>query len=260
AKVIQKGRYLTPIDLGLIASIGIPEVTVRRRLRVAVFSTGDELVEPGRELQDGQIYNSNRISLLSLVRQVGYEPIDCGIVEDTLVATKTALAAAAKQADVVISSGGVSVGEEDHVKPAIETLGSLELWKVQMKPGKPVAYGRIEQTPFIGLPGNPVSSYIVFQLLALPLLAKLQGDERFLPRAYKVPSGFDKASVTREEYIRVRLIKSESGENSVERFSNLSSGVLSSLAWADGLVRQNIDKEISTGEPVEFLPFVRGVL
>jgi len=258
--VVARGKKLTAVDLGLIASLGLAEVKVRRSLRVAIFSTGDELVEPGQALREGQIYNSNRTMLLALCQQLGYQPIDCGIVEDTLVATKTALANAAQEADVVISSGGVSVGEEDHVKPAIESLGSLDLWKVQMKPGKPVAFGRIEKTPFLGLPGNPVSSYTVFQLFAIPLLAKLQGDSFRAPIAYKVLSGFDKATVSREEYIRVRLTQSESSELTVERFSNLSSGVLSSLSWADGLVRQKIEEEIFQGQAVEFLPFARGLL
>lgn len=258
--VIAQGKNLTAVDLGLIASVGYAQIEVRRPLRVAIFSTGDELVEPGQTLQEGQIYNSNRIMLLSLCQQLGYQAIDCGIVEDTLAATEAALAKAAQEADVVISSGGVSVGEEDHVKPAIESLGSLDLWKVQMKPGKPVAFGRIEQTPFLGLPGNPVSSFTVFQLFAIPLLAKLQGENARSPNAYRVLSSFDKASVSREEYIRVRLIRSESNELMVERFSNLSSGVLSSLSWADGLVRQKIDEEIHQGQSIEFLPLTRGLL
>ena len=260
ATVVEKGKSLTAIDLGLIASVGQPEVAVRKPLRVAIFSTGDELIEPGETLQEGQIYNSNRVALMNLCRQLGYQPIDCGIVEDSFAATKMALQEAAANADIVISSGGVSVGEEDHVKPAVEALGSLDLWKVQMKPGKPVAFGKIKATPFLGLPGNPVSSYIVFQLLAVPLLAALQGQVIPSVTAYPINAAFSKRKVSREEYIRVRLTKSAIGRLNVERFSNLSSGVLSSLAWADGLVKQKVGEEIEQGKPVEFLPFSKGLL
>ena len=257
--VVKNSKRLNAIDLGLIASIGNATVNVRRSLRVAIFSTGDELVEPGQTLLEGQIYNSNRTSLTALCRQLGYQVIDCGIVEDTFEATKEALQNAAQNADVVISSGGVSVGEEDHVKPAVEALGSLDLWKVQMKPGKPVAFGRIADKPFLGLPGNPVSTYIVFQLLAVPLLAILQGEQPKSPTCFAVVSGFDKPSVSREEYIRVRLVN-ENGGLMVQRFDNQSSGVMSSLAWADGLVRQKIDEQIVAGKTIDFLPLNEGLL
>lgn len=257
--VVKNSKRLNAIDLGLIASIGNATVDVRRSLRVAIFSTGDELVEPGQTLLEGQIYNSNRTSLTALCRQLGYQVIDCGIVEDTFVATKEALQNAAQNADVVITSGGVSVGEEDHVKPAVEALGSLDLWKVQMKPGKPVAFGRIADKPFLGLPGNPVSTYIVFQLLAVPLLAILQGVQPKSPNCFAVVSGFDKPSVSREEYIRVRLVN-ENGGLMVQRFDNQSSGVMSSLAWADGLVRQKIDEQIVAGKTIDFLPLNEGLL
>ena len=257
--VIAAGQRLNAIDLSLIASVGCAKIDVHRPLIVAIFSTGDELVEPGDVLREGQIYNSNRIALTALCKQLGYQVIDCGIIEDTLEATKEALQSAAAEADIVISSGGVSVGEEDHVKPAVESLGSLDLWKVQMKPGKPVAFGRINKTPFLGLPGNPVSSYIVFQLLGVPLLAKLQGEKHHSPAAFEVCAGFEKMSVSREEYLRVRLIN-ENGELIVQRFDNQSSGVLFSLAWADGLVRQNIGQRICMGSKVDFLPLHHGLL
>ncbi|MBX2848581.1 MAG: molybdopterin molybdotransferase MoeA [Acidiferrobacterales bacterium] len=258
--VVEKNKRLNAIDLGLIASVGDAAVAVRRRLKVAIFSTGDELVEPGQTLAQGQIYNSNRASLAALCQQLGYRVVDCGIIEDTLEATKNALQSAANKADVVISSGGVSVGEEDHVKPAVEDLGSLDLWKVQMKPGKPVAFGKIKDTPFLGLPGNPVSSYIVFQLLAVPLLTRLQGEQWQAPTRYHVTSGFDKEKVSREEYIRVRLVGNDHGIKVAQRFDNQSSGVLTSLAWADGLLRQKIDEKIIGGELVEFLPLKQGLL
>jgi len=260
AVVVKKGQRLTAVDLSLLASIGHKHVSVYAPLKVAIFSTGDELAEPGEPLKAGQIYNSNRTLLISLCQQLGFVPVDCGTVEDTLGATKAALLKAAHNADMIISSGGVSVGEEDHVKPAVEELGSLDLWKVQMKPGKPVAYGRVAETPFLGLPGNPVSSFVVFQLLGVPLLQALQGQKRSKPTVYKIKSGFEKKVSSREEYIRVRLEHDEAGELVVRSFTNLSSGVMSSLSWADGLVRQNIDEQISLGEMVEYLPLNGGVL
>ena len=258
--VVSLGRRLSAIDLGLLASIGKATVEVYRPLRVAIFSSGDELVNPGVELKPGQIYNSNRPALMALCEQLGYTALDCGIVEDTLGATKAALAAAANKADVILSSGGVSVGDEDHIKPAVEALGSLQLWKVQMKPGKPVAFGNVAGTPFLGLPGNPVSSYVVFQLLGMPLMRALQGQNTTLPRSYSVSAGFSKKTTSREEYIRVRVDINHDGKLVAQPFANSSSGVMSSLAWADGLVRQNIDTAIEPDQEVEFLPLRDGLL
>jgi len=235
---MRAGRRLSPIDLGLLASIGKATVEVYRPLRVAIFSTGDELVNPGKELKPGQIYNSNRPVLIALCEQLGFAALDCGIVEDTLGATKAALAAAANKADVIVSSGGVSVGDEDHIKPAVEALGALELWKVQMKPGKPVAFGN----------------------LGTPLMQALQGQINGLPRSYSVSAGFAKKISSREDYIRVRVSRNDGGKLIAEPFSNSSSGVMSSLAWADGLVRQNIDTAIEIGQDVEFLPLREGLL
>ena len=258
--VVEKNKRLNAIDLGLIASVGNAIVSVRRTLKAAIFSTGDELVEPGEVLMDGQIYNSNRTSLVALCQQLGYQVIDCGIIDDTFEATKTALQQAADRADIVISSGGVSVGEEDHVKPAVQEIGSLDLWKVQMKPGKPVAYGKIGDVPFLGLPGNPVSSYIVFVLLAVPLLARLQGEQYKAPTSYRVLSGFDKPKVSRQEYIRVRIANNDDGVTVARRFNNQSSGVMMSLTWADGLVRQRVDEQIVAGETIDYLPIKQGLL
>ena len=254
AQVISAGQVLTPIDVSLLSSIGVAELAVKRRLRVAIFSTGDELVEPGNPLQSGQIYNSNRVLLTLLCRQFDVEAIDVGLVEDTLSATTAALAKAAEQADLIISSGGVSVGEEDHVRPAVERLGNLDFWKVQMKPGKPVAFGQIGDVAFIGLPGNPVSSFVVFQLLAVPLIHALQGASVERPRVIPIKAAFSKSAVTREEYIRVRIVLNDAGETGVEPFGNLSSGVLSSISWADGLVKQSANSAISAGDLVDFLP------
>jgi molybdopterin molybdotransferase len=270
AKIIAAGSKMNAVHLGLLASIGCSSVSVYRTITVAVFSTGNELIEPGQALEPGQIYNSNRTMLLALCHQMGYQTIDCGIVEDTLEATKAALKHAAQQADIIISSGGVSVGEEDHIKPAIEALGSLQHWKVQMKPGKPVVLGSVIDTPILGLPGNPVSSYVVFQLLGIPLLKALQGEVVVAPIAFKVVAGFDKRLTSREEYIRVRISSKHESDSAQENldsdqpvaqlFNNQSSGVLSSLAWADGLVRQSIDQIISKGDTVDFLPLREGLL
>jgi len=259
AKVIKKGQRLNAIDLSLLASIGKASVKVFERLKVAIFSTGDELAEPGHELKAGQIYNSNRPLLWALCQKLGFVPVDCGIVEDTLPATKDALRGAASKAHLVLSSGGVSVGEEDHIKPAIESIGKLEMWKVQIKPGKPVAYGSVDKAAFLGLPGNPVSSFVVFQLLAVPLMRALQGEERCHSQTFQVLAGFDKKITTREEFIRVKL-RQEEGRLVADRFPNLSSGVLSSLSWADGLVRQNIDCSITSGDSVDFYPLREAML
>jgi len=260
AQIVDQGQRLNAVHLGLLASVGQPEVEVYKRLKVAVFSTGDELIEPGKTLGPGQIYNSNRTMLLALCEQLGFSPVDCGIVEDTLDATKLALSSAAESADIILSSGGVSVGEEDHIRPAIEALGELNHWKVQMKPGKPVVLGKVADTPILGLPGNPVSSYVVFQLLGLPLLRALQGDALPLPTAFAIKSAFAKRQVSREEYIRVRLGVTTQGKLQAELFENQSSGVLSSLSWADGLVRQHIDQQIEKGDTVDFLPLREGLL
>ena len=260
AKVVSQGQKLNAIDISLLASIGHATVDVYRPLKVALFSTGNELVEPGNILKPGQIYNSNRPLLAALCQQIGMVVVDCGIVEDTLEATKRALASVAEKSDVIISSGGVSVGDEDHVKPAIEALGELSMWKVQMKPGKPVAFGRVGDIPFLGLPGNPVSSFTVFQLLGLPLLQSLQGQIIEEPRAFSVKANFAMATTSREEFIRVKLAYADNGELIVDRFANLSSGVMSSLSWADGLVRQPIDTAIELGQVVPFLPLNEGVL
>ena len=258
--VVRAGAKLSAVDLGLLASIGQSRVTVFKKIKVAIFSTGNELAEPGKVLKPGQIYNSNRTMLMAICRQLGYEVFDCGIIEDTLAATKNALSESAAHADVIISSGGVSVGEEDHIKPAVEALGDLQHWKVKMKPGKPVVLGKVNGTPFLGLPGNPVSSYVVFLLLGIPLLRSLQGQGEINNISYQVSAGFDKPATSREEYIRVRIVQDSCGVQTVESFKNLSSGVLTSLSWADGLVRQTVGQTIKVGEPVEFLPIREGLL
>lgn len=250
AVVLAAGRRLRPQDLGLAASIGVDRLDVRRRLRVAVLATGDELVPPGQPLPPGRIYNSNGPLTSALLTRLGCEPLTPSQVADTPEATRAALEAAAARADLVLTSGGVSVGDEDHVKAAVQDLGALELWKVAMKPGKPLAFGRVRQTPFIGLPGNPVSLFVTFLLFAAPAIRRLQGRDAPLPEPIPVPAGFGRDRPgTREEYLRVRL---ESGR--LQPYPSQGSGVLSSAVWADGLARVPADTPVSIGDPLDYYP------
>lgn len=254
-QVVTKGTRLTPRHLALLASIGVAKVPVFRQLNVAILSTGSELTEPGKTLKPGQIYNSNRAMLQSYCEQLGYHVTDLGIIKDNYKTIRSALMHASQVADVIISSGGVSVGEEDHIKPAVEELGSIDLWKVKMKPGKPVTIGEVRDRPFIGLPGNPVSSFVVFQLFGKPMLAALQGATDQVTRQFPVIAGFSKKEVTREEYIRVKLEINSRGKLVAKLFPNQSSGVLSSLVWADGLLKQPIGSQVKKGTQYQFLPF-----
>ena len=258
ATILEKGAALRPQETGLLASVGIDQVPVFKPLRVAVLSTGSELVEPGTPLQPGQIYNSNRPMLLSFLDSLGFEAIDAGICADTLDGTKDALEKAAKSADVVITSGGVSVGEEDHVKAAVEALGEINLWKVAIKPGKPFAFGKIghtvkngdDATHFLGLPGNPASVFTTFLILARPFLLKCQGKSQTEISPIKVPAGFSRKSVSRQEYLRVRVV-----DRKLKLFPNQGSGVLTSACWGEGFAIHRIGEEIAEGDPIDFVPF-----
>jgi molybdopterin molybdotransferase len=254
--VLTPGTRLKGSELGLAASIGRTEAKVFRQLRVAMFSTGDELAEPGRPLKPGQIYNSNRATLKGLLTGLGVEVVDLGGVADTREATIKAIESAKRLADVILTTGGVSVGEEDHVKAAVEELGHIDMWKVAMKPGKPVVYGRVGETDFIGLPGNPVSAFVTFCLFARPFLLKRMGASQVLYRAYPVRAAFDwKKPGGRREFLRGHVVNGQDGAGEVRLYPNQGSGVLTSAVWADGLVDIEIGQTVIRGEWVRFIPF-----
>jgi molybdopterin molybdotransferase len=258
AVVLQSGQRLSPAELGLAASIGFDRLPVARRVRVALLSTGDELVMPGEVAPEampaGAIYNSNRFFLRALLARLGCEVSDLGIVPDDRQATVQALAQAAQAHDLILTSGGVSVGEEDHIKPAVQALGELQLWQMAIKPGKPFAYGRVNHVQgfahFIGLPGNPVSSFVTFLLLVRPFLLRLQGASGQWPAAIRLPAHFDWPKADkRREFLRVR----RNAQGGLDLFENQSSGVLTSAVWADGLLDNPPGRTIAYGDPVAFI-------
>ncbi len=256
AEILPAGIRLRPQEMGLAASVGIASLLVYRKLKVATFFTGDEIVMPGEPLKPGQIYNSNRFVLTGLLQALGCEVIDLGIVPDDFAATVKVLEAAASGADLIITSGGVSVGEEDHVKAAVEAVGKLDLWKIAIKPGKPLAFGEIGKVPFIGLPGNPVSAFVTFCLFVRPFILRSQGITTTAPQAFSLKADFDWLKPDkRREFLRARLHTAENGEVSVQLYSHQGSGVLTSTVWADGLVEVPEGKAIHRGEIVKFLPF-----
>jgi molybdopterin molybdotransferase len=254
--VLRRFERLTPQALGLAASVGISSLTVLRRPRVAIFSTGDELQMPGEVLRPGAIYNSNRYTLSALARAAGCEVIDLGIVRDTLDATRAALRQAAAAGDLIVTSGGVSVGEEDHLKPAARAEGELDDWQIAMKPGKPLAFGRIGRADggtalLLGLPGNPVSSFITWLLAASTVLRSLQGMDATFPSGVALRADFDwKRPDKRREFLRARI----NAQGGLDLFSNQSSGVLTSAVWADGLIDNPPNQAIARGDIVRFLP------
>jgi molybdopterin molybdotransferase len=257
SEVVAAGTRLSAAHLGVAASVGAASLAVFRRLRVALFSTGDELAMPGETLKPGGIYNSNRYTLRALLEGLGCEVADFGIVPDRRDATRAALREAAAANDLILTSGGVSMGEEDHVKPAVEAEGTLDLWKIAIKPGKPLAFGRVGAgagaASFIGLPGNPVSSFVTFVILVRPFILKAQGASSVMPRAQKLRADFDFECKgdPRREFLRARI----NAEGGLELFPNQSSGVLTSCIWADGLIDNLPGQAIGCGDTVCFLPF-----
>ena len=255
-EILPFGQRLRPQDTALAASVGIAALPVFRRLRVAVLCTGDELRMPGEPLSPGAIYNANRFLLTALLQRLGCVVQDLGQVADTLATTRQALRAAALDNDLVISSGGVSVGDEDHVKAAVELEGRLDLWKIAIKPGKPLAFGQLaaggRSVAFVGLPGNPVSCFVTFLMLVRPLILRMQGAQQVAPASYLLPADFDWLRAdARREFLRAR----SNIEGSVALFPNQASGVLTSTVWGDGLVDNPPQQVIRRGDRVRFMPF-----
>ena len=256
-EILAAGMKLRPQDTGLAASVGIAALPLYRRLKVAVFFTGDELVMPGEPLPPGRIYNSNRYTLNGLLQLFGCEVTDFGIVPDRLEATRAVLREAAAGNDLIVTSGGVSVGEEDHIKPAVEAEGRLSMWKIAVKPGKPLAFGEInagagDKAHFIGLPGNPVSSFVTFLIFVRPFILRCQGVARVEPLSYPLRADFDWAKPdSRREFLRVKW----NAAGGLDLFANQSSAVLTSAVWGDGFVDNAARQAIRPGDLVKFLPF-----
>ncbi|MEQ6886342.1 gephyrin-like molybdotransferase Glp [Salicola sp. Rm-C-2C1-2] len=256
ATLINAGTRLDPWHLGLLASAGLPQVTTFRPLRVAIISSGDELVPPGQPLEPGQIHNSNQPMLTTLVRAAGWDPVPFHTMADTLETTKQTLAQASQQADAILTTGGVSVGEEDHIRDAIQALGELNLWRMAIKPGKPLAFGHISDTPVLGLPGNPAAVLVTFLILGRPFLRACQGESgELMPQAYPLPARFtvDRPQ-GRREFQRVRCRSSE-GRSWLEPAPTQSSGVLSSACWSHGLAVIPEHQSVEAGDLISFMPF-----
>ncbi|GGK49912.1 molybdopterin molybdotransferase MoeA [Salinarimonas ramus] len=257
ARVLGAGHRLSPRDLALLAGLGLSEVAVRRRLRVGIFSTGDELVAPGSPLGPAQLYDANRAMLLALAARAGCEPRDLGILPDGRDAVRDALAAAAGDVDLLVTSGGVSTGEEDHVKAAVEAAGALTFWRVGIKPGRPVALGVVGGTAFVGLPGNPAAVLVTFAMLARPLIARLAGETWRRPLAFPVRSGFAyRKKAGRREYVRCALAPDGAGGLMALKHPREGAGVVTSLTETAGLVELPEDTTaIAAGDVVGFLPW-----
>jgi len=263
AEILSAGTRLRAQELGLAASVGLASLPVLRRLRVAVFFTGDELTMPGEDLKPGAIYNSNRFLLTGLLQNLGCEITDYGIVPDSLDATRATLRAAAGEHDLIITSGGVSVGEEDHIRPAVEAEGSINMWQIAVKPGKPLAFGEVRRGEcggknisnaafFLGLPGNPVSSFVTFLLFVRPFILRLQGVQDVTPQSYLMRADFNVSKADRRnEFLRAKI----NPQGGLDLFPNQSSGVLTSTVWGDGLIDLPAGTTISQGQLVKFIPF-----
>lgn len=256
SQILPAGTRLRAQELGLAASVGLAAVPVWRKLRVAVFFTGDELAMPGEPLKPGAIYNSNRYLLTGLLQNLGCNVSDYGIVPDSLEATRDTLRMAAQEHDLIITSGGVSVGEEDHIKPAVEAEGRLNMWQIAVKPGKPLAFGEINNGGggafFLGLPGNPVSSFVTFLLFVRPFILRMQGVTEVTPQSYSMRADFDWLKPDRRnEFLRAKI----NSQGGLDLFANQSSAVLTSTVWGDGLIDLPPGKAVASGDMVKFIPF-----
>jgi molybdopterin molybdotransferase len=251
-EILAAGKRLQPQDAGLAASVGLKTLPVFRRVRLGLFFTGDELVMPGEPLAPGRIYNSNRFTLRGLAEGYDCELRDYGIVPDSLEATRKVLRKAASECDLVVTSGGVSVGDADYVKPAVEAEGSLLMWKIAMKPGRPLAFGKIGSSFFIGLPGNPVSSFVTFLIFVRPFLLRTQGVSKTDPQSIAARADFDWPEPdSRREFLRVKW----NAQGGLDLYPTQDSAVLTSTAWADGLVDNPPSHPIRKGQSVTFLPY-----
>jgi molybdopterin molybdotransferase len=251
-EILRAGRRLAPQDTGLAASVGIKALPVFRRLRLGLFFTGDELVMPGEPLAPGRIYNSNRFTLRGLADVFGCDTHDYGIVPDSLRATREVLRRAAQDCDVIVTSGGVSVGDADYVRPAVEAEGKLLMWRIAMKPGRPLAFGTLADSFFIGLPGNPVSSFVTFLVFVRPFLLRMQGLAEVEARAIAARADFDwPRPDARREFLRVKW----NAQGGLDLYPTQDSAVLTSTAWADGLLDNPAEQAIRKGDSVRFLPY-----
>ncbi|MFR0691564.1 gephyrin-like molybdotransferase Glp [Enterobacterales bacterium AE_CKDN230030158-1A_HGKHYDSX7] len=256
AALLSAGKKLRAQDLGLLASVGLDRVNVHRPLRVCLLSSGDELREPGEPLAPGQIYNANRFSVGALLRGWGVEVHDYGVLADTLAASRDALSLAASEWDVLITSGGVSVGDRDYLKQAIRELGELHLWKLKMQPGKPLAFGSIAGKPWIGLPGNPAAALVTALVVARPFLWRAQGRSVVDTLPVTLPAGFDWPTAnSRRQYLRARLELDNNGVARICLHPQQGSAMLRAASWADGLAVVEAGRTLHAGEPLPFLSF-----
>jgi molybdopterin molybdotransferase len=257
AVILRAGRRLKPQDIGLAASIGLTQVPARLPLRVALFSTGDEVREPGTPAPAGTVYDANRFSLLAALQGLGCTVTDLGILPDRFETIRDALARAAASHDTILTSGGMSTGDEDHVKPAVEALGSLHFWRLAIKPGRPIAFGQVNRVPFVGLPGNPVAVLVTFLRIARPLILRLSGADAPPPRVFRLRADFEhRKKAGRREWVRATLVRGNGAEGVLRKFPRQGAGILTSMVESDGLVELGEDvTHLKPGETVDFLPF-----